>query len=62
MVEVEGLTYDEAGERLKVGRSNMKMIMFRSRKRIRAHVSRAMEPAPETEVSRPELSAARVAV
>lgn len=42
MVEVEGLTYAEAGERLQVGRSNMKMIMFRSRKRIRAHILQAM--------------------
>ncbi len=42
MVEVEGLSYAQAGERLGVGRSNMKMIMFRSRKRIRAHMQRAM--------------------
>ncbi len=42
LVEVDGLTYVEAGERLGVGRSNMKMIMFRSRKRIRAHILAAM--------------------
>ena len=48
MVEVEGLTYAEAGRRLGVGRSNMKMIMFRSRKRIRAHIQRAMEGRVET--------------
>jgi len=42
LVEVEGLSYAEAGERLGVGRSNMKMIMFRSRKRIRSHMQRAM--------------------
>lgn len=42
LVEVDGLSYAEAGERLGVGRSNMKMIMFRSRKRIRAHMQRAM--------------------
>lgn len=34
LVEVEGLSYQEAGDRLAVGRSNMKMIVFRSRKRI----------------------------
>ncbi len=42
LIEVQGLSYAEAGRRLKVGRSNMKMIMFRSRKRIRAHILRAM--------------------
>jgi RNA polymerase sigma-70 factor (ECF subfamily) len=42
MVEVDGLSYAEAGARLRVGRSNMKMIMFRSRKRIRSHILRAM--------------------
>jgi len=42
LVEVEGLSYAQAGERLGVGRSNMKMIMFRSRKRIRAHMQSAM--------------------
>ena len=48
LVEVEGLTYGQAGERLGVGRSNMKMIMFRSRKRIRAHILRAMLGGDET--------------
>ncbi|MCP3916376.1 MAG: RNA polymerase sigma factor [bacterium] len=47
LVEVEGLSYDEAGELLKVGRSNMKMIMFRSRKRLRAHVLEAMRSHDE---------------
>lgn len=42
LVEVEGLSYVEAGTVLGVGRSNMKMIIFRGRKRIRAHVLRAM--------------------
>ena len=42
LVEVEGLSYSEAGQRLSVGRSNMKMIMFRSRKRLRAHILQAM--------------------
>ena len=47
MVEVEGVSYADAGKRLRVGRSNMKMIMFRSRKRIRAHIARAMGNWPE---------------
>jgi DNA-directed RNA polymerase specialized sigma24 family protein len=42
LVEVDGLSYEKAGTLLRVRRSNMKMIMFRSRKRIRAHVLRAM--------------------
>jgi RNA polymerase sigma factor (sigma-70 family) len=42
LIEVEGLSYTEAGVRLEVGRSNMKMIMFRSRRRIRGHILRAM--------------------
>lgn len=46
LVEVEGLTYREAGRRLRVGRSNMKMIMFRCRRRVRSHVLRAMSPGP----------------
>jgi RNA polymerase sigma-70 factor (ECF subfamily) len=43
LVEVEGLSYSEACERLSVGMSNMKMIMFRARKRIRARMAEAME-------------------
>ncbi len=42
LVEVEGLTYAQAGERLRVGPSNMKMIIFRSRKRIQARMRAAM--------------------
>ena len=38
MVEVEGLSYAEVGERLGVGRSNTKMIVFRARQRLRAHM------------------------
>ena len=45
MVEVEGLNYAETGERLGVGPSNMKMIVFRARKRLRAHILRAMTPS-----------------
>jgi RNA polymerase sigma factor (sigma-70 family) len=39
MIEVQGMSYAEAGKRLRVGNSNMKMIMFRSRRRIRALIS-----------------------
>jgi DNA-directed RNA polymerase specialized sigma24 family protein len=39
MIEVQGLSYAEAGARLHVGNSNMKMIMFRSRRRIRALIA-----------------------
>lgn len=34
LVEVEDLSYAECGERLRVGPSNMKMIMFRARRRL----------------------------
>jgi RNA polymerase sigma factor (sigma-70 family) len=42
LVEVEGLSYREAGSVLRVGRSNMKMIVFRSRKRIARRMRDAM--------------------
>ena len=42
MVEVQGLSYAEAGKQLKVGRSNMKMIVFRARKRIARLIRQAM--------------------
>jgi len=45
LVEVEGLSYQEAGEILQVGRSNMKMIVFRSRKRIARRMRHAMNAA-----------------
>lgn len=47
LVEVEGLSYAEAACRLNVGRSNMKMILFRARARIQARMQRSMgfEPA-----------------
>ncbi|MFT7680007.1 MAG: RNA polymerase sigma factor (sigma-70 family) [Planctomycetota bacterium] len=54
LVEVDGKSYTEAGSLLKVGRSNMKMIMFRARKRIRLTVLKSMaagEPAkPQPEI------------
>jgi len=46
LVEVEGLSYQEAGRILEVGRSNMKMIVFRSRRRIARRMLDAMG-APE---------------
>lgn len=42
MVEVEGLSYQEAGRLLAVGRSNMKMIVFRSRRRLARRMRDAM--------------------
>jgi RNA polymerase sigma factor (sigma-70 family) len=42
LIEVEGLSYEEAGRILGVGRSNMKMIVFRSRKRIARRMRQAM--------------------
>jgi RNA polymerase sigma factor (sigma-70 family) len=42
LVEIEGRSYAEAGEILRVGPSNMKMIIFRSRKRILARMRAAM--------------------
>jgi RNA polymerase sigma factor (sigma-70 family) len=47
LVEVEGLSYQEAGRVLAVGRSNMKMIVFRSRKRIARRIREAMTRAHE---------------
>ena len=43
MVEVEGRSYADACEILDVGMSNMKMIMFRARKRIRDRIRSAFE-------------------
>ena len=42
LVEVEGLSYEEVGKLLSVGRSNLKMIVFRSRRRIARHMRLAM--------------------
>ncbi len=42
LVEVEGLSYQEAGRLLKVGRSNMKMIVFRARLRIARRMRASM--------------------
>ena len=46
LVEVEGLSYQEAGRILSVGRSNMKMIVFRSRKRLARRIREAMTGTP----------------
>lgn len=42
LVEAEGKTYAEAGAILEVGSSNMKMIMFRARRRLFAHLHRSL--------------------
>ena len=42
LIEVQELSYAEAAARLGVGPSNMKMIMFRARKRIRASIESAL--------------------
>jgi len=57
LVEVEGLSYREAGRVLAVGRSNMKMIVFRSRKRIARRMREAMNGGRGTAVYVPELVA-----
>lgn len=41
-VEVRGLCYAEAADELGVGLSNLKMILFRARKRIREHIQRRL--------------------
>lgn len=43
LIEIEGKSYAEGCEILGVGMSNMKMIMFRARKRIRARLDAALE-------------------
>jgi len=47
LVEVEGLSYEESGRILCVGRSNMKMIVFRSRRRIARRMRQSMRAAQE---------------
>ncbi len=49
LVEVEGMSYADAGQVLRVGRSNMKMIIFRSRKRIAARMRISMEACQSSE-------------
>lgn len=52
LVEVEGRSYVEAGRILDVGRSNMKMIIFRARKRIAQHMALAMRIVESAEQRR----------
>jgi RNA polymerase sigma factor (sigma-70 family) len=47
LIEVQGLSYAEAGARLGVGLSNMKMIMFRARRRIRAAIGGTLRAREE---------------
>lgn len=51
-VEIEGLSYRETAGILGVGASNMKMIVFRARKRLRAHVARLLEGVDPRESSK----------
>lgn len=53
LVEVEGLSYQEAGAVLGVGRSNMKMIVFRSRRRIARRMREALNRSLGPGRSRP---------
>lgn len=43
LIEVQELSYAEACARLRVGLSNMKMILFRARRRIRARIAERLE-------------------
>jgi len=43
LVEIQGLRYSEACARLRVGLSNLKMILFRARRRIRIALARELE-------------------
>lgn len=52
LVEVEGLSYRDAGEKLGVRQSNMKMILFRARKRLVNHMRRSMGVLPGMASSR----------
>jgi len=50
LIEVQGLSYASACTRLRVGLSNMKMILFRARRRIRARIAERLEAAGERSV------------
>ena len=52
LVEIQGLSYAETGAELGVGPSNMKMIMLRARRRLLAHMQRAMCGEPAAAVRR----------
>jgi len=45
LVELDSRTYADAARILRVGRSNMKMIVFRARKRVRAEIARRLGSA-----------------
>lgn len=49
LVEVEELSYKQAGDLLGVRASNMKMILFRARKRLVNHMRRSMGVLPRVE-------------
>ena len=52
LVEVEGFSYRDAGAVLQVGRSNMKMIVFRARLRIARRMRAAMAGARQARTER----------
>ncbi|SRR5260221_649479 len=45
LIEIHGHSYSEAADELGVGPSNMKMIVFRARKRIRTEIARRLDSA-----------------
>jgi DNA-directed RNA polymerase specialized sigma24 family protein len=45
LIEVQGLSYATACRKLSVGLSNMKMTLFRARRRIRARIAERLEAA-----------------
>ncbi len=54
LIEVDGLSYQEACQRLRVGLSNLKMILFRARRRIRVAISADFGvPLPRESTIRP---------
>mgnify|MGYP003632346147 FL=1 len=42
LIEVEGLKQSEAAERMGIGKSAIKMVVFRARARVRARMAKAM--------------------
>lgn len=51
LIEVQGLSYATACRKLSVGLSNMKMILFRARRRIRARIAERLESAGAAETA-----------
>ena len=51
LVELQGLSYADACRELGVRLSNLKMILFRARARIRIAIARELEPAPRAAIA-----------